>query len=72
MILIYRYIIKLMSTEYFCHKNLERCFRKMTEKYFKGKFMSYEEFIGGSTIEHGKTTIQKFEDFEKCMKDFEK
>ena len=44
----------------------------MSEKYFKGKFMSYEEFIGGSTIEHGKTTIQKFEDFEKCMKDFEK
>jgi hypothetical protein len=57
MMLIYRYIIKLMSTEYFCLNTLERYFKKMTEKHFKGRVISFEEFLAGKAIEHGNTTI---------------
>jgi hypothetical protein len=57
MMLIYRYIIKLMSTEYFCLKNLERYFKKMTEKHFRGNVISFGDFMKGIPIEHGNTTI---------------
>ncbi len=61
-----------MSTEYFSQKNLERCFKKMIEKNFRGKVISFDDFMAGKPIEHANTTIETFEEFDKCMKFFEK
>jgi hypothetical protein len=42
----------------------------MIEKHFKGKVISFDDFMAGKPIEHANTMIETFEDFEKRMKDF--
>jgi hypothetical protein len=58
MLLIYRYIIRILETEFFSQKNYERVWRSITKKYFKSRPISLKDFLKNTPIKQSDTGIK--------------
>jgi hypothetical protein len=72
MLLIYRYIVKLLATYYFSTVNNERCFKELTNKHFGSKIITIKDFLANKPIEQAKTSIKNVDDFKSVINAFEK